>query len=245
MKITVLTLFPKLFDNFLKESIVKKIINKKIVKVEIIDFRKYSKDKNKRVDDYQFGGGPGMVIGLPSIVEAIRKHKTKDSKVILLSPQGKTYVQEQAKTYAKCKHLILIAGHYEGFDERIINYVDEIVSIGDYILTGGEIPAMVIMETIVRLLEHGITKKSLDSETFDQNLLDYPVYTKPIDFEGHKVPKVLLSGNHKLIEEYRTDEQIKKTKKYRKDMYRKFVKNIHTEVIKKYKIKEHKNDKTK
>jgi tRNA (guanine37-N1)-methyltransferase len=232
MRITVLTLFPKLFDNFLTESIVKRIIHKKIVKIDIVDFRKYSKDKNKRVDDYQYGGGPGMIIGLPSIVTAIKKCRTKNSKVVLLSPQGKTYTQKQAKLYAKCNHLILIAGHYEGFDERLMHYVDEVVSIGDYVLTGGEIPAMVLIETVVRLLDHGISKASLDHETFDKHLLDYPVYTKPIDFEGYQVPKVLLSGNHKLINEYRLQEQIKKTKLYRKDMYKKY-------------LKEYKNDKTK
>jgi tRNA (guanine37-N1)-methyltransferase len=232
MRITVLTLFPKLFDNFLTQSIIKRIIQKKLVKIEIVDFREYSQDKTKRVDDYQYGGGPGMIIGLPSIVNAIRAYKTKDSKVVLLSPQGQTYTQVKAKTYTQYKHLILIAGHYEGFDERLIHYVDEIISIGDYILTGGEIPAMVVIESVIRLLEHGINKESLDYETFDRHLLDYPVYTKPLQFEEHSVPQVLLSGNHQLIKEYRLQQQIQKTKKYRKDMYKKY-------------LKEHKNDKTK
>ncbi|MDR3329847.1 MAG: tRNA (guanosine(37)-N1)-methyltransferase TrmD [Mycoplasmataceae bacterium] len=224
MKITVLTLFPNLFDNFLNESIVKKIIQKKIVNIQIINFRQFSKDKNKRVDDYQYGGGAGMVIGLPTIVETIKKYKTKDSKVILLSPQGETYSQDKAKQLSKSKHLILIAGHYEGFDERLINYVDEVVSIGDYILTGGEIPTMVLIETIIRLQDKAINNKSLNSETFDNSLLDYPVYTKPLKYDGYEVPKVLLSGNHKLIQEYRLKQQISKTKKYRNDMYKKYLK---------------------
>jgi tRNA (guanine37-N1)-methyltransferase len=232
MHITVLTLFPELFDNFLTQSIVKRIIQKKLVKIEIIDFRQYSENKTKRVDDYQIGGGAGMVISLPSIVKAIRLHKTKHSKVILLTPQGRTYNQTQAKTYAECNHLILIAGHYEGFDERLIHYVDEIVSIGDYILTGGEIPAMVIIESVIRLLDSGINKKSLECETFNNHLLDYPVYTKPLEFEGKQVPQILLSGNHQLIKTYRQQEQINKTKKYRKELYKQY-------------LKEHKNDKTK
>ncbi|MDR0674716.1 MAG: tRNA (guanosine(37)-N1)-methyltransferase TrmD [Mycoplasmataceae bacterium] len=232
MRITVLTLFPKLFDNFLTQSIVKRIIQKKLVKIEIIDFRKYSKSKTKRVDDYQYGGGPGMVIGLTSIVRAIKKYKTQNSKVILLSPQGKTYTQALAKTYKQSKHLILIAGHYEGFDERLLHYVDEVVSIGDYVLTGGEVPIMVIIESVIRLLDYGINKKSLDHETFDQNLLDYPIYTKPLVFEGHQVPKVLLSGNHKLIKAYRLQAQINKTKKYRKDMYKQYLKEYQNDKIK-------------
>ncbi|MDR0985759.1 MAG: tRNA (guanosine(37)-N1)-methyltransferase TrmD [Mycoplasmataceae bacterium] len=232
MKITVLTLFPKLFDNFLKESIIKRIIQKKIIKVEIVNFRKFSKNRNQRVDDYQYGGGAGMVIQLPIIVDAIKSVRTKLSKVILLSPQGVTYNQSRAKQLSKCKHLILIAGHYEGFDERIINYVDEIISIGDYILTGGEIPSMVLIESVSRLLEHSINEDSLTSETFENNLLDYPVYTKPIEHDGYIVPKVLLSGNHQLINKYRLQQQILKTKKYRKDLFNKYT-------------KEHKYDKTK
>jgi tRNA (guanine37-N1)-methyltransferase len=224
MKITVLTLFPKLFDNFLNESIVKKIIQKKIVDIEIVDFRQFSKEKTKRVDDYQYGGGAGMVIQLPTIVEAINKYKTKGTKVILLSPQGQTYSQDKAKQLSKNKDLILIAGHYEGFDERLINYVDEIVSIGDYILTGGEIPAMVLIETIIRLQDKAINNESLVDETFDNSLLDYPVYTKPLKYDGYEVPKVLLSGNHRLIKEYRLQQQILKTKKYRHDMYKKYIK---------------------
>ena len=232
MYITVLTLFPKLFDNFLTQSIIKRIIQKKIVKIDIVDFRRYSQNKTKRVDDYQYGGGAGMVIGLSSIVTAIKKYRMKNSRVVLLSPQGKTYDQVKARAYAKIKHLILIAGHYEGFDERLINYVDEVIYIGDYVLTGGEIPAMAIIETVVRLLDNGINKDSLHNESFDKHLLDYPVYTKPIDFEGYQVPKVLLSGNHKLIKEYRIQEQIKKTKKYRNDIYELY-------------LKEYQNDKTK
>jgi tRNA (guanine37-N1)-methyltransferase len=200
MKITILTLFPEIFNDFIKTSIVKRIIAKELVEIEVVNFRDFSDDKNKRVDDYQFGGGGGMIIKLQPIVAAIKKYRTKNSKVILLSPQGKQFKQKIAQSYSKQKHLILICGHYEGFDERIENYIDEQISIGDYVLTGGEIPAMVIVESTIRLLDGAISKQSLESESFSNgNLLDYPVYTKPIDFEGHKVPDVLLSGNHKKI----------------------------------------------
>jgi tRNA (guanine37-N1)-methyltransferase len=218
MNITILTLFPNLFNEFLSTSIVKNIINKKIAKINIVDFRNYSKQKNKQVDDYQYGGGGGMVLMLQPIIDAIKAHKTHNAKVILLCPQGKPFKQNKAVSLSKEKDIILICGHYEGFDERILNYVDEVISIGDYILTGGEIPAMVMTEAIIRLLDQAISKKSLESESFDNNLLDYPIYTKPLNFEGHKVPNVLLSGNHKKIATYRKEEQIKKTKKLRPDL---------------------------
>ncbi|MDR1850859.1 MAG: tRNA (guanosine(37)-N1)-methyltransferase TrmD [Mycoplasmataceae bacterium] len=218
MKITILTLFPQLFNEFLKNSIVKNIIEKKVATIKIVNFRDYSKQKNKQVDDYQYGGGGGMVLMLQPIVGAIKANKTKNTKVILLSPQGQPFKQAKAVSLSKEKDIMLICGHYEGFDERILNYVDESISIGDYVLTGGEIPAMVISEAVVRLLENGISKKSLESESFNNNLLDYATYTKPLNFEGHKVPEVLLSGNHKKIDEFRKKEQIKKTKKIRPDL---------------------------
>jgi tRNA (guanine37-N1)-methyltransferase len=218
MKITILTLFPKIFTNFLETSIIKNIIKDKIATIKVVNFRDYSKQKNKQVDDYAYGGGAGMVLMLQPLVDAIKDNKTKNTKVILLSPQGTPYKQQHAKALAKEKDIILIAGHYEGFDERIINYVDEVYSIGDYILTGGEVPAMVIVESVVRLLENGINKKSLENESFDNNLLDYSVYTKPLKFEKYSVPEILLSGNHKKINEYRKEDQIKKTKKLRPDL---------------------------
>ena len=227
MRFTILTLFPHLFDNFLKESIIKRAIDKKLVKVDIVNFRDWSKNKLKQVDDYQIGGGGGMVIALPAIVDCIREQKTKKSKVILLSAIGKTYSQQIASKLVSDKkhdHLIIICGHYEGFDERLVNYVDEIISLGDYILTGGELGAMIIVDSCSRLVKNVINATSLKSESFNNNLLDYPVYTKPYDFEGHKVPEILLSGNHSKIDEYRKAQQILKTKKYRKDLYKKYLK---------------------
>ena len=224
MKISILTLFPEMFDWFLNQSIISISLSKKINEIEIINFRDYSKDKHKRVDDYQYGGGAGMVIGLQAIVDCLNDIRTLDSHVVLLTPQGKTYDQAKAKKLSKLKHLILVCGHYEGFDERIINFVDETISVGDYILTGGEIPAMLIADSCLRLVDLTINKDSLECESFENNLLDYPVYTKPKDFEGCKVPEVLLSGNHQEINKWRKKQQILKTKKYRTDLYKKYLK---------------------
>jgi tRNA (guanine37-N1)-methyltransferase len=169
MKITILTLFPKFFDDFLKTSITKKIIDKNILEVEVVNFRDFSKEKNYSVDDYQYGGGNGMVLMLQPIVDCLKHYRTADSYVVLLTPQGNTYKQTKAIEYAKKQHLILICGHYEGFDERILNYIDEELSIGDYILTNGEIPAMIITDSVSRLLDGAIQKGSLDVESFDNN----------------------------------------------------------------------------
>ncbi len=218
-KITILTLFPKIFDNFKKFSIIKRAIANKKLKLNIVNFRQFSKDKHKKVDDYQFGGGAGMIIALPAIVAAIKKYRTKNSLVILTSPQGKPFNQTKARALARTKKdLIIVCGHYEGFDARIINYVDQVVSMGDFILTGGEIPAMAMVEAITRLVKGVITDTSLDSETFSDNLLDYDTYTRPVDFEGYKVPAVLLSGNHQKIAEFRKTNRLSKTKKYRRDL---------------------------
>lgn len=208
-----------MFENFKKFSIIKRAIENKKLKLNIVDFRQFSKDKHKKVDDYQFGGGAGMIIALPAIVTAIKKYKTKNSLVILTSPQGKVYNQTKAKALAKAKKdLIIVCGHYEGFDARIINYVDQIISIGDFVLTGGEIASMAIVESIARLIKGVITDSSLDSESFTNNLLDYDAYTRPAVYERHKVPKVLLSGNHKKIQEFRKANRLAKTKKYRPDL---------------------------
>ena len=218
MKIDILTLFPKMFDGFLSESIIKRAIESKKVEINIIDFRKYSKDSHGSVDDTPYGGGAGMVLMPQPIFDCIRSIKTKDSLVIMLTPEGKTYKQEMALKLRNYKHLILLCGHYEGFDERIKTICDMFISVGDFILTGGEIPSMLITDSIVRLLDGVIDKESLESESFNSKLLDYPTYTKPRDFEGILVPDVLLSGDHKKIAEYRKNEQIKKTKELRPDL---------------------------
>jgi tRNA (guanine37-N1)-methyltransferase len=223
MEIIVLTLFDKLFKNFLKESIIKREIKEKLVSMKIIYFRKFSKFPRQKVDNYQYGCGGGMIIALQPIVDAIKKYNTKSSVVILLSPQGKVFNQKEAIKYSKYKRIILVCGRYEGFDERIINYVDMIVSIGDFILMGGEVAAMTVIETCVRLLDNVISQKSLVSESFNGYLLDYPVFTKPVNYEGHVVPDVLLSGNHTKIGKYRLNQRIKKTKSMRPDLYAKYL----------------------
>lgn len=218
MRIDILTLFPKMFEGFLNESIIKRAIEKKLVEINVINFRQYSKLNNEQVDDTPYGGGSGMVLMVEPIVDAIEAYKTSDAKVILMCPQGKPYKQEKAKELSYEKHIILVCGHYEGYDERIREFVDEEISIGDYILTGGEIPAMAICDSVVRLVDGVIKKESYMAESFTNNLLDYPTYTKPQEFRGLKVPDVLLSGDHKKIEEWRKNEQIKKTQEKRKDL---------------------------
>ena len=222
MKIDILTLFPSMFDGFKDESIIKRAIESKKVKINTHNFRDYSKNKHKKVDDTPYGGGNGMVLMCQPIFDTVEKIKTNDSKVILLSPQGKTYNQKMAYDLSKEKHLILICGHYEGFDERIKTICDDEISIGDYVLTGGELPAMVITDSIVRLVPGVIDEKSHLNESFNNDLLDYPQYTKPRSFNGMDVPSVLLSGDHKKIDEWRKNTQIKITKEKRPDLFENF-----------------------
>ena len=221
MKIDILTLFPKMFDGFLTESIIKRAINNNLVEINIVDFRKYSTLNNNQVDDTPYGGGAGMVLMCEPVVNAIEDLKKDDSLVILTCPQGTVYNENMAIELKDKKHLIIICGHYEGYDERIRNFVDLEISIGDYILTGGEIPAMAITDSIVRLLPGVINKDSYLEDSFTKDLLDYPTYTKPADFRGLKVPEVLLSGNHAKIAEYRKQEQIKRTGERRPDLLKK------------------------
>lgn|SRR5574344_1232258 len=211
MKIDILTLFPEIFTGFLNESIIKRAIEKKLVSVNLINFRDYTLDSHNKVDDTPYGGGAGMVLMVQPIYDALMSIKKEDSHVVLLTPGGVTFNQEKAHCLKKIKHLILICGHYEGFDDRIRSLVNEEISIGDFVLTGGELPAMMISDAVIRLLDGVISADSLESESFDGDLLDYPVYTKPRSFKGMNVPDVLLSGDHKKIEEYRRLEQIKLT----------------------------------
>lgn len=218
MKIDILSLFPFMFDNFLNTSIIKRAIEKKKVFINIINFRDYSKDSHKKVDDTPFGGGSGMVLTCQPIFDCVESIKTDDSYVILLTPTGVTYNQKLAKELTNFKHLIIICGHYEGFDDRIRTLADLELSIGDYVLTGGELASMVVADSVTRLIDGVITDTSLEEESFNNNLLDYPVYTKPRNFRGMKVPDVLLSGDHKKIEEYRKKEQLRLTNEKRKDL---------------------------
>ena len=222
MKIDILTLFPSMFDGFLHESIIKRAIEKGKVEVNIYNIRDYSKDPHKKVDDYQFGGGSGMVLMPQPIFDAVEALKKDDTFVILMSPQGIQYKQKIAHALSIKKHILMICGHYEGFDERIRSLADMEISIGDYILTGGELASMVVSDSIIRLLDDVITKESSENESFENNLLDYPVYTKPVDFRGMKVPDVLLSGHHQKIDKWRKEQSIRITLKKRPDMIKKY-----------------------
>ena len=221
MKIDILTLFPNMFDGFLNESIIKRAIEKEVVNINVVNFRNYSKLNNSQVDDTPYGGGAGMVLMCDPIVSAIEDLKDDDTTVILMTPQGNPYKQETARSLRLKKHIILVCGHYEGFDERIRHFVDMEISIGDYVLTGGELPAMVICDSVIRLLDGVIREGSHVEDSFTDNMLDYPTYTKPYDFRGMKVPDVLISGNHKKIEEYRKEESLKRTKERRPDLLNK------------------------
>ena len=218
MKIDILTLFPEMFDGFINTSIIKRAIEKEKVTINLINFRDYSPLNNKQVDDTPYGGGSGMILRCEPIFECLDSLDTSDAYIILLSPEGTKYKQSVAKRLLEHKHLIIICGHYEGFDERIKLLADEIISIGDFVLTGGELPAMMITDSIVRLISGVINKESLESESFNDNLLDYPTYTKPEEYRGMKVPSILLSGNHQKIDEYRKSEKIRVTREKRNDL---------------------------
>jgi len=226
MRIDILSIFPNMFAPVLNESIIKRAQNKKRVEIYVHNLRDYSADKHKKVDDRPFGGGSGMVMKPEPIFEAVEEilKKSKFSrdriKVILLSPQGKTLDHQLAKKFSQFKQLVLICGRYEGVDERVRKYlVDEEVSIGDYILTGGELPAMVLIDCVVRLIPGVLgNKKSLKFESFQGNLLEYPQYTRPANFKGMRVPKILLSGDHKKIQAFRKKEALRVTLEKRQDL---------------------------
>lgn len=218
MKITILSLFPNMFEGFLTESIIKRAIQNEKVEVKIINFRDYSVYNNKQVDDTPYGGGAGMVLMCDPIFRCIDEIRTPNSHIIILSPEGSIYNEKKARELSKYDDIILICGHYEGFDERIKTLADEIISVGDFVLTGGEIPAMLITDSIIRLLPGAITNESLESESFNENLLDYPVYTKPAVYRDMNVPDILLSGDHKKIDDYRESERIRLTKEKRPDL---------------------------
>lgn len=218
MRIDILTLFPSMFKPFLEESIIKRAILGGKVSVNVIDIRSFSTLNNNQVDDTPYGGGAGMVLMCDPIFRAVESVKSEKSHVVLLSPSGKTYNQKVAKEFKNYEHLILLCGHYEGFDERIKTIIDEEISIGDFVLTGGEVPAMAISDSIIRLLPGVISADSLESESFEDSLLDYPVYTKPQVYRGMKVPDVLVSGDHKKIDEYRNSERLRITREKRPDL---------------------------
>ncbi|NLC33968.1 MAG: tRNA (guanosine(37)-N1)-methyltransferase TrmD [Erysipelothrix sp.] len=218
MKITILTIFPEMFEGFINTSIIKKAVLQKFVDIEVVDFRPYTKDKHNRVDDTPYGGGPGLVLKYEPIVDALKAVKTEDSYTIMMTPAAPLYKQKQAHILSKKEHIIIICGHYEGYDERILTHVDACVSIGDYILTGGELGAMVVSDSIIRLIPGVITSDSIESESFENGLLEHAQYTKPQTIDGLSVPDVLVSGHHENINQYRHENSLIKTYINRPDL---------------------------
>lgn len=218
MKFDVLTLFPEMFEP-LKTSIIGKAVEKKLIDINIINIRDFSEDKHKKVDDTPYGGGAGMVMKPDVVYRAYQSVKDKKARVIYLSPQGKTLNQQKVEDLSKESHLVLLCGHYEGIDQRVLDkIVDEEISIGDYVLTGGEIPAMVLIDSVSRYVEGVLKQTSIQEESFSNGLLEYPQYTRPEVFEGEPVPEILLSGHHENIERWRKEKSVEITQKKRPDL---------------------------
>ena len=223
MKFDVLTLFPEMFEP-IKQSIIGKAEEKKLIDINLINIRDFSKDKHKKVDDTPYGGGAGMVMRADVVYDAYQSIKDEKAKVIYLSPQGKVLNQQKVEKLSKEEHLILLCGHYEGIDQRVINkIVDEEISIGDYVLTGGEIPAMVLIDSVSRYIDGVITKESVEEESFSNGLLEYPQYTRPETFLDKRVPEVLLSGHHENIRKWREEKSLEITRHNRPDLLKKGV----------------------
>lgn len=227
MRIDILTLFPEMFSGVLGNSILQRAEEKEAVSYHVTNFREFADNKHKTVDDYPYGGGAGMVLKPQPIFDAVanltKQTNESNPRIILLCPQGERYSQKKAEELAEEKHLIFICGHYEGYDERIrTNLVTDEISIGDYVLTGGELGAMVVIDSVVRLLPEVLGKEeSHQQDSFSTGLLEHPHYTRPADFRGMKVPDTLMSGNHKLIEEWRTKESLRRTLERRPDLLEK------------------------
>lgn len=218
MKFNILTLFPEMFDA-VQKSIIGKAIKKEIIEINLINIRDFSKNKHKKVDDTPYGGGAGMVIRPDVVYDAYKSVEDKNAKVIYMTPQGKQLNQQKVEELSKEENLIILCGHYEGIDQRVIDeIVGEEISIGDYVLTGGEIPAMVLIDSISRYVEGVISEESTSEESFSNGLLEYPQYTRPEIFNNKKVPEVLISGHHENIEKWRKEKSIEITKKKRPDL---------------------------
>ncbi len=221
MKFDVLTLFPDMFSS-LGESIIGRARENKLIEINLINIRDFSKDKHKKVDDTPYGGGAGMVIRPDVVYDAYNSIKNKDAKVIYMSPKGKVLNQEKVKQLSNQKHLIIICGHYEGIDQRVLDeIVNEEISIGDYVLTGGELPAMVLIDSVSRYVKGVLNDESTSEESFSNNLLEYPQYTRPEEFRGKKVPEVLISGHHENIKKWREEKSIEITRNNRPDLLEK------------------------
>ncbi len=230
MRITALTLFPELFSGFTTTSVVGRSIMRGLVSIDFVQIRDFALDNYKHVDDTPFGGGAGMVMKCQPVLDALNSVRTPQSHVIVMSASGTPYTQAKAHDLASKEHLVIMCGHYEGMDARILEYADEALSIGDYVLTGGELGSMVIMDSVIRLLDGAIRKESAQDESYENGLLEYPQYTKPAVYDGKEVPPVLVSGNHAKIREWRIAQSLLLTRRLRPDL---FASHVFTEEEKK------------
>ncbi len=222
MRITFLTLFPEMYSDFCKTSIIGRAIDENKVSVDFVNIRDFALDKFKHVDDTPYGGGAGMIMKCQPVLDSLDSVRKENSHVVLFAANGKQYNQSIARKYAKLDHLILLCGHYEGIDARIENHVDEVISIGDYVLTGGELASMVVADSVIRLLNGVIQEESINEESYENGLLEYPQYTKPQDYKGEKIPEVLASGDHEKIRKWRRTQSLVKTREKRKDLFEQY-----------------------
>lgn len=218
MKLTILTLFPEMYEGFLHTSIIKRILDKGLVDVELVNIRDYSHDKHRHVDDTPYGGGAGMLMKVDVVHEALKNNSSENSYVMLTSPKARPLVQKDLEKLLEKEEIVVICGHYEGIDSRIEKYIDQNFSIGDYVLTGGELPSMILMDGLFRLLDEGISIDSLKEESYNNGLLEYPQYTRPVEYDGMKVPDVLQNGNHREIKKFNLKGSLIETKKHRPEL---------------------------
>lgn len=218
MRISVLSIAPEAFSGFRETAVISRAVGRGAISFECIDIRDYAQGSFRKIDDSPYGGGRGMILRVDTVFRALEAVRGPGSRVVMLSPKGQQFSQKKAREYSKLDHLVLLCGHYEGFDARISRYVDEEISIGDYILTGGELPAMIVCDSVVRLLDGSLREGSADDESFETGLLEYPQYTHPFEYNGDKVPEILLSGNHEAIDRWRHEKAIEETKRLRPDL---------------------------
>ncbi len=218
MKITILTIFPEMFEDFIREPVIARAISKGIAELEVVDIKPFAGGSFRHIDDDSYGGGAGMVMRCGPVLDALEQVRTPDSFTVVMTPAGRKYNQKTAHSFAALNHLIVICGHYEGLDERILDHADGIYTIGDYVLTGGELPAKVVCDSVIRLLPGVLRDEATREESFEQGILEYPQYTKPADWKGEKVPEVLLSGDHERIRRWRVEEALRITRERRPDL---------------------------